>query len=666
MTLLGDIVEVDLSTGKWQRQPYPEALAERMLWGRGFNAEYLCRHIPPGTDPCGPENVLLFSCGLLTGTAAPTSARLHVSALSPLTGLLGSSNVGGGFGARLRSCGIQTLVLRGRSPHPVYLHIHGRGLVLADAEAFWGLDTWNTQERIRSRIGDPRARMMAIGPAGEKGVRFACIVTDADHAAGRTGMGAVMGAKRLKAVVVSRGAMRASDGMSASAASAFRRYVRRIQQSKEYPKLATHGGAGYVKWADEMGIVATRNFRQHRFESIDRIDGRKLSRHVTRTSGCFRCPVRCKAELRMHGRTLQRPEFESMLNLGAKCGLADLESLVFLDNLCTRLGLDSISTGSVIAFAMDLYERGILTVADTEGLDLTWGNAPAMKALVLRIAARRGFGRVLSDGIQAAAERIGRSADAFAPHVKGLELAAYHPGRMAGTALGYAVSSRGGDFNSVYASLEYTWSREKARRVFGTEAAVEPSATEAKGAMIGRAVVVNTVLDCLGLCKIPVLSLLGAFDLKNESELVSAATGRSVRPAQLSAMGERVVATERVFNLRMRPQAPEDRLPAMFTDGAGTYVDRAKLSSMVQDYYRAMGWDEEGVPPETAPAAADAAFFSTDHDSSAPEDPAAQETDAEPKTRARPSLQAPSSRKHTPGKRPSARVRRKGASEPLP
>ena len=373
MTFLGHILDVDLSAGKWNLSPYPTELIWKILGGRGFNAWFLYQNIPTGTDPLDRKNILIFSCGVLTGTAAPASSRLHIGALSPLTGLLGSSNVGGDFGAKLRSAGIQSLIIRGRASKPVYLLIDGDRVEILDAKVLWGMDTWETQECIRNELGHGKPAIVAIGPGGENGARFACIMSDRDHSAGRTGMGAVMGSKNLKAVVIEDKKKSTVSASRRSGRNSIKRYLKQIKSSPEFANVTKYGGAGYVKWADEMGILATRNYRENHFEGVDRLDGKRLEKYITRSRGCHRCPVRCKAELeftngRFKGTNGIRPEFEPMISLGSKCGLSDLEEVVFLDNLCSRLGLDNISAGSAIAFAMDLWERGILTLEDTSGL----------------------------------------------------------------------------------------------------------------------------------------------------------------------------------------------------------------------------------------------------------------------------------------------------------
>ncbi len=606
MPYTGEILEVDLGKGLWERTAYPERAFNEVLAGRGYNALLLHERLKRGIDPLGPDNILVLSCGLLSGTPAPSSSRIHVGALSPLTGILGSSNVGGLLGRALRSCGLQAVVIRGRSRDPAVLFIHGKDVRIETAEDLWGLDTWETESRLRAACNGMEAGVLTIGPAGENGVSFACAMSDFDHAAGRTGLGAVMGAKRLKAIVVHKEDSLPSL-LNRTAKAAVRDYARQIRRSPEFGFFRDHGGAGYVTWCDDMGILSTRNYRGNRFESVDAIDGRRLRSHVVRTRGCPGCPVRCKARLSFNGNrrgggAFNRPEFESMVNLGAKCGLGDIEAVVRLDNICSKLGMDSISTGTVIGFAMDLFDRGIIGRNDTGGLDLSWGNHEVMETLIRRIARRQGLGAVLALGVRRAAQELGRGSEKYAAHVKGLELPGYHPAHIMGTALGYMVSSRGGDFSNVYASLEYArppeWSEAEVIRRFSPHI----DRIQGKAFMIRYAVLTNNALDCLGLCKVPVLSLRRGFDLEAESRLVRDLTGLDIHVEDLMRVGKRVADLERLFNIEHGVRSRDDRLPGMFLTeeyGSGETAKRG-YDTMLQEYYALMGWDRQGRPQEAA------------------------------------------------------------------
>lgn len=595
MVRVGDILHIDLSLNTCFRSSYPRRDSDRFLYGRGYNSAYLFRHLAQSIDPLGSDNILIISCGLLTGTAAPASSRVHLSALSPQTGLLGSSNVGGYFGASLRAAGVQSLVITGRARRSSLLWIHDGETEILDADALWGLTTWDAEAAIREKLHPTGVSSLVIGPAGERGTVFACVMADREHAAGRTGIGAVMGAKLLKAIVVQR-PRRFSGTPSNQERTVIERYIRMTKQSPEFEMFSRNGGAGYIKWADEQGFLATRNYQSNHFEGAQSIDASNLARYKKRSTGCYRCPVQCKAELQLGDggpwdKSSIRPEFESMAALGARCGLSTIKDVVFLDNLCSRLGIDTISAGGAISFAMDLCERGILSERDTQGLDLRWGNAEAMETLIVQMALGEGFGAIFSQGLRKAAEAIGREAIRYAPHVKNLDLSAYHPSYLHGTALGYAISARGGDFNQVYPSIEYASPVEKK--------AGKPT-DQGKSEMIKRAMLICIALDCLGLCKIPSLSLIRTFDLSIESELAAILTGNGITPEALFSMAGSVADLERLFNLRQGATAADDQLPEVFLEkpgeSGGPGATANWLQPLVRDFYRAMGWDDRGVP----------------------------------------------------------------------
>ncbi|MCP4542174.1 MAG: aldehyde ferredoxin oxidoreductase family protein [Chloroflexi bacterium] len=603
MHSIGKLLTVNLTTEEIQVEDFPATPVRQFLGGRGANAWFLAQHVGAGVDPLGPDNVLLFSCGLLTGTPAPSSSRLHVGARSPLTGLLGSSSVGGYFGAELRAAGIQTLLIRGRARRPVTLWIDGDRVELGDASQLWGMDPRVVTESLQAELGKA-VRLAVIGIGGENLVRYACIMTGTRRAAGRTGMGAVMGSKNLKAIAVrgKKGRQESDEAVR----QGVREYARRIRNSPRYETYARFSNTNFVNWANEFGVLATRNYQQVHFEGADRIDGSRLIDYVTRSRTCHRCPVHCKAEIEINegpyaGTRGERPDIEPIINLGAKCGLDDPEAVLYLYNLTGTLGLDVISVGGVLAFAMELFQRGILSSEDTGGIELTWGNAEAMEEMIKRIACREGLGAVLAEGVRRAAQTIGKGAETFAHHSKGLELTAYDPRGLMGSALGYAVSTRGGDFTSVYAAPEYRWGPEQGREWFGTEESVNRFATEGKGQLVKRSMIVSAVLDALGICKVPVLSVISDFSLENEAALSALLTGWDLDVESLLLAGERIVNLENLFNLRHGASRADDDLPVRFVeeriaDPGPTQGMTVDIQRLVTDFYDAMEWDEGGRP----------------------------------------------------------------------
>ena len=483
------------------------------------------------------------------------------------------------------------------------LHIQGEDIELRDAAHLWGLDTEDTVDALETETAK-KTKYMVIGPGGENGVRYACILTGTRHAAGRTGMGAVMGSKNLKAISVRKGNKRGTQ--NSKNRDVLRDYVKRITSASRYASYARFSNSNYVNWANEAGILATRNYQKTKFEGAKNIDGDRLIKYVTRSKSCYRCPVHCKAEIEISegeyaGTRGERPDIEPIINLGSKCGLDDPEVVLYLHNLAGKLGIDVISTAGALAFAMELFERGIISVEETDGLELTWGNAEAMAEMMKRIAWGDGFGAVLGQGVRRAAEIIGGNAASYAYHSKGLELTAYDPRGGMGTALGYAVSTRGGDFTSVYAVPEYRWEGEQSQEFFGTEKAVDRTSIEGKGKLIRWTMIVSAVLDSLGLCKVPVLSVVGDYTLENEAELMTAIIGQKITSNDLLRTGERIINQEKIFNLRHGAGRHEDDLPDHFTenpvpDPGPTYGMTVNIQPMVRDFYEAMGWDEEGRP----------------------------------------------------------------------
>ena len=607
----GQIFDIDLTNRQVDTREFNEKLALEALGGLGYNLHFLYHNLERGTDPLGPENIMIVSLGLLTGSAAPSSSRIHVNALSPLSGLIGSSSMGGFLGSKLRSLGIAALIIRGAAAAPMFLAIDEGGLRFEEARDLWGKDTRETDAAIKALVGDEKAEILTIGVAGEKRVRYACIMAGIDHSAGHTGMGAVMGSKLLKAISVSsktRGEKTPPEAMPA-----VREYVKSIRDSvSRYRDYSQLGSSGDVLELNEMGLLGTRNYRSMQLDGAERIDGRNLKSYVVRNITCPRCIVHCKAEVelkegRYKGFRGGRPEYETVIDLGALCGLTDPEALMYLSNLCNILGVDTISTGSVIAFAMDLYDRKMLSREQTDGIDLTWGNAEARERIMKRIATREGIGDILADGVFRAAQRIGKGAERYAYHVKGVELYGSDPRGMMGTALSYAVSMRGGDFTSVYPVPEFRYTEERAEKEFGTRQAVNRMATEGKGALVRYCLIVSSIIDSLGICKVPALTIAGNYDLEKETRLVRALTGLELTKKRLLYIGERIVNLEKLFNLRFGATSDLDTLPEKFLNepigegpSTGAKVD---LKPMVLDFYRIMGWDEQGVPlPETLAA----------------------------------------------------------------
>jgi aldehyde:ferredoxin oxidoreductase len=603
MSDLGYVIEVDLAAATARPRSLEEGRLREVMLGRGHNSLRLLALTETCPDPLSPQNPLLMTCGLLTGTPTPTAARVQISARSPLTGLLGSSSVGGKVGPALHSIGVQSLEVLGASESPVYLMLDGDSVEFCEASHLWGLESPETAARLFEDLDDDGLVMLIIGPAGEKRVPIACIVTQKGHAAGRTGMGAVMGAKMVKAIVIRP--RRRKPEVDERVREAVQAYVGSIRSSPDYQAASAWGTTYGVLPANELGMLATRNYQSGQFAGADAIDGPSMDRFVKRHRSCQGCPVRCKAELELQsgsyaGLMVERPDFEPIVSWGAKAALGDAEATAYIHNLCDRLGLDSVSAGNAVGFAMALYENGIITKEDTGGLDIPWGSVEAAETLVQQMAAAEGFGGLLGKGVREAARLIGRGAERHAIHVKGLELTAYDPRGAFASGLGYAVSSRGGDFTSVYARHDYVLTPNEAAVRYGRREAADRFSTVGKAEMVRRSMAICAVLDAIGICKFPALSLINAYDLVLEARLVSVVAGLETTPAELFELGERILNIERLFNLRCGLDPADDALPAVFLEDPLTEGPSAghtiELEPMLREFYALMGWDQAGRP----------------------------------------------------------------------
>ncbi len=603
---IGKIVEVDLGDSRVEERQTEEKIVKRYLGGRGLDVHFLLEENDGDVSPLDPENSLVVSPGLLTGSEVYSSSRLHLGAISPLTGFLGSSNVGGDLGARIRQNGIILLLIHGKAESPVFIWIDDGKVEIKDAKVAWGEKTGTARDLIREQVDDS-AEVGAIGPAGENLVSMACLMFDDGHAAGRTGMGAVMGSKNLKALAAGPGP--STVGEDVSGTEIMSDYLEKIRSAPDYDEWSRYDNSTSVKWVDDLGAGAVNNYRASQAEGVEKADGRSFMDLPRNTSSCYRCPVHCKAELEINrepyeGESLERPCFEPLVALGPKCGNMDAMESIQLHNRCNELGLDSVEAGSLIAFAMDLYDRGILTDDDTKGLELDWGNTEAMNELLESIADRKGWlGETLSSGLKSAADEIGSEAEDYAFHVKGLAMTAMDPRGFKGSALGYAVGSRGGDFTGIYARPEYSFSPEEAEEAFGNAKAADRLVEAGKPNLVKKSAVASAISDSLGICKVPLLSLVEDYGLDLTAELTSVVMGEKISSEELFTVGERILTAERLFNLRRGLTVKDDRLPKKFTSeelesgpAKGSVVD---LEKMRAEFYSRMGWNSRGVPTQS-------------------------------------------------------------------
>ncbi len=603
----GKVARVNLTTGKVTVEPLEQQLARNYLGGRGFNMRRLYDEIPPNLDGLSPENKLFFSVGPLVGTFFPGAARFNVSAKSPQTGILGDSNAGGFFGPELKFAGYDQLIIEGKAPKPVYLFICNDRIEIRDAQHLWGQDVWATQSAILQELRDARVQVAAVGTAAENGVRFAGVFANLVRAAARTGMGTVMALKNLKAIAV-RGNQPVRVADPAGFAGLMREIDRAIYEHREYPARALMGTTKLVHALNEAGCLATRHFQTGRFEGAEAVSGEVLAETVkVKSKSCFGCTIPCSRFFQISrgpfaGLKSEGPEFEGLAGFSSRVGVADLAAALKGVDLCNRYGLDVITTSEVISFAMELYQRGILSRAEADGLDLTWGNVDTVLTLIEKINRREGFGDVLADGVKAAAQKIGRGSEEYAFHVKGLELFQADPRGLKAYALGYAVASRGGDHLRSEPSFEFSGDAAAGQRMYGHPDAAFRLKYKGKGRVVKHYEEWSALADCLEACKNTIVNM-EIVDFAMAAKLMRTVTGWDIDREEVQAICERVVNLERAFNTREGLTRKDDTLPRRFTDeplpqdagpSAGSVVE---LQPMLDEYYQARGWDTAtGIP----------------------------------------------------------------------
>lgn len=603
----GKILRVDLERESIDVEVPKEIVYSRYLGGGTLALYYLLRELKPKTDPLAPENILVFSGSVISGTPAAGLSRFSVAAKSPLTGGFGEAEAGGWWIPELKFAGYDAIVIKGKASRPVYLWIHDGEAEIRDARHLWGKLAKETQEEIRKELGDDRIRISLIGPAGEKLVKVACILNELKHANGRTGLGAVMGSKNLKAIAV-----RGKKKMEVADGEAVKRLTKWLKDTYEEPyfSIGNLGTSRVTTMLSEQGILPTLNFREGSFAEADAIGGETMSKTIlVRRGTCYGCFVRCKREVEVGGPYFVDPiyggpEYETVAAFGSMCGIGDLKAISKANQLCNAYGLDTISTGGLISFAMECYEKGILTKRETSGLELQFGNTEAMIRMVEMIGRREGLGNILADGISSAAEKFGKGADRFAIHVKGMPLPFHEPRGKAGVGLGYAVSPTGPDH------MEYPhdpfWATEAGIAMLRPLGILEPVDIFDLGPKKVRIFIYLQqywdLLNSLGVCMFTAKPF-GPQTFNGIVDYVKAVTGWETSLFDLLKVGERHANMARIFNLREGFTSKDDTLPDRLfqpMEGGtlkGKKIDKEQFSKAIETYYQMMGWDPEtGVP----------------------------------------------------------------------
>ncbi len=595
----GKILNVDLTKEKTSVQDLPKDLATEYIGGNGFCARMLFDMLKPGIDPLGPENVLIFALGPVNGTLWPQAGRFEVAAKSPLTGVYGEANCGGHWGAELKFAGFDAIVVKGKAQKPVYLEVENGEAKINSAKELWGLNSIETEDALREKIG-MEFKVASIGVAGEKLVRFAAIMHDYRSAA-RTGPGAVMGSKLLKAIAV-RGDFRPS----VADIDTFRKLAvdgrKRLISHKFAASSMKYGTTILVELMNEIGRFPTRNFQSGVFEHADMIGGERIVQdYKVKDRACFGCPLHCENFLGK-GKRYEvdgKVEYETLSSLGSRCGVSDIESILYANRLCNLHGMDTISCGGVIGFAMECWEKGLLTKADTGGIDLTWGNADAVIECVEKIANREGFGDKMAEGIGPFSKRFGKAAEAFAMQVKGMDESAQDPRAQKSMGLSHATANRGADHLTSFEVLSEVGFNEEIERRFGKD--VMPEAGDRlnpkhKALMVRDGEHFCAVVDSIVTCKFGAI-WPPVFYFKDYADALTALTGVTYTEQKLRQIGERIFTLERAFDIREGITREDDRLPARLLKEpapAGPCKGHVvELDYMLGEYYKLRGWDEK-------------------------------------------------------------------------
>jgi aldehyde:ferredoxin oxidoreductase len=586
---IGTILRVNLTAGTFKKEALDPELARKYIGARGLGSRILSDEIDPKIDPLSPDNKLIFASGPLSGTNAPSAGHYNVVTKGPQGGTIAASSSGGVFGPMMKYAGYDLIIIEGKAKKPVYLWINDASVEIRDAGAFWGKAVPETTEAIRAAT-DEEASVACIGPAGERMVLFANVMNECNRAAGRTGVGAVMGSKNLKAVAIrGTGAVRVADPKAFSAAM-----VKARDMIKNHPVggggLKMYGTDVLVNIMNESGGLPTRNFREGVFATADKVGGESLTKNIlTRPRGCFSCIISCGRASRItnpkYAGMGEGPEYETAWSLGPDCGIDDLDAVTKAHYLCNEYGMDAIAMGAAIACAMDLFEDGIITTKDTDGMALNFGNAEAMVEMTHKTGVGEGFGKKLALGSYRLAESYGHPE--YSMSVKKQDMPAYDPRVVQGMGLNYATSNRGGCHVRGYMT---------AVEILGNPVKIDNLTTEGKAQWTITFQNLTAALDSSGACLFSTFGI-GADEL---AALLSSATGVPYSTEEFMKTGDRIWNMERLFNMKSGLSAKDDTLPPrMLKDPMPSGPCKGevnKLDKMLPEYYALRGWGKDGVP----------------------------------------------------------------------
>jgi aldehyde:ferredoxin oxidoreductase len=602
----GEILWVDLTKGEVEKRPLDEDLIKQYLLGAGLLSRVLYDAIPQDADPLGEENVLGVATGTLTGSMFPQASRHVVAALSPLTGVWGESHAAGFWGPELKFAGYDAIFFTGISSDPVYLDIEDEKIEILDASHLWGKNVFEADDIIRETHGF-RVRVLSIGQAGENLVRFAAIMNDRDRASARSGLGAVMGSKRLKAIAVrGKGKLEVSDPKGYLKQMDV--FHRRMMENPFTPSRVKYGTTSLVELMQHIGRLPSYNMRQGVFDGYEKISGDAINeKYLVKARADFSCLQRCGRYTAVREGPYAfeggAPEFETQSSMGSRCGNENLESVLFGHHLANMYGMDTISLGATISWAMECWDEGLITAEETDGLDLSWGNHETIIKLTEMISLRKGFGDVLAEGSARAAEKIGGGAEEFVMAVKKQEIAGQEPRAQKSMGLAAVTAARGADHLYAFPVLDEVGFDEDIRKRFGEEYLPEMAERlnpKYKGLMVKQCEDFMVVVESVGLCKYGT-QIPPEFFYEDLVLALKVHNGLEFSREELEEIGERIVNLNRLFNAQRGITRKDDSLPKRLTEekapvgpSAGEVVE---LEQMLDDYYRERGWDlETGLP----------------------------------------------------------------------
>lgn len=606
----GKLLRINLTSGEYKQEEINEEELRKYMGCTGYAAQLLYQEMPGGTDPLSPEAKVVLATGPVTGTLSPSGGSYEACYKSPLSGTWNQARSGGSFGPKLKYAGFDFVVLEGKSNEPVYLYVHDGQVEIKPAKHLWGLDVEEVTDTLVRELDDPEISVATIAKAGENGVLYAALINDRGRAAGRGGIGAVFGSKNLKAIVVN-----GTGGVKVANPKEFTEVISKTEAwLKNYPLagIPAMGTSGLVSLHNTLGILPTRNFQTAHFEKADQVSGEVLNRkYQIKARACYGCSFACGRYTSVNNGQfatppMEGPEYESLDLLGPNCGVDNLEAIIRGNYLCNIYGLDAVSTGMCISFAMECYEKGLITDKETEGLSLQWGNAEVMLQLIEKIAHNEGFGAFLAQGVKRMAEQLGPNADEVALQVKGLELPAHEPRAESKVlAVQYAVSPRGACH--MHPNWAATWDfgqLDCGMKEFGLPWPPTGPQDESaqKGIVYKYIALQGEVSEVLGTCIFHSWGTEGnSITPQLYAEMVSALTGWDVTTEELVKASERSWNLKRCFNAREGFTRADDKLPKRFSqpipDGPSAGAKVEDLNTMLDAYYEAMGWDKEtGLP----------------------------------------------------------------------